>query len=196
MIKRSALVVCCGAVLLGNAMAQDAVAAEAAVDKAALVEEAKGAVMALGSSLQGELKAALEAGGPVNAIDVCHSKAPELARQVSQEKNFTVTRVSLKNRNPVMGEPNDWQQAVLEDFEARRAAGEDPKPMAYADVVDGEFRFMKAIPTQAVCLKCHGVTLAPDLAAKIAKLYPADEATGFSEGDIRGAFVVTRDLSK
>ncbi len=51
---------------------------------------------------------------------------------------------------------------------------------------------MKAIPTGPLCLACHGETLAAPVAEKIGELYPADKATGFREGDIRGAFVVTK----
>jgi hypothetical protein len=55
---------------------------------------------------------------------------------------------------------------------------------------------MKAIPTGAVCLACHGETIAPPIAAKINELYPQDQATGFREGDLRGAFVVTKTLER
>jgi hypothetical protein len=51
---------------------------------------------------------------------------------------------------------------------------------------------MKAIPTGALCLQCHGLDIAPPVAEKIAELYPYDKATGYREGDIRGAFVVTK----
>ena len=44
------------------------------------------------------------------------------------------------------------------------------------------------------CVTCHGETIAPSIAAKIDELYPADKATGFREGDLRGAFVVTKTL--
>ena len=53
------------------------------------------------------------------------------------------------------------------------------------------FRYMKAIPTGALCLNCHGTTLAPEVAAKLHELYPADAATGFNAGDLRGAFTIT-----
>ena len=53
---------------------------------------------------------------------------------------------------------------------------------------------MKAIPTAPLCLQCHGEAIAPPVAEKITKLYPEDKATGFREGDIRGAFVVTKLL--
>lgn len=181
----------------GTAAQQAAPASAApAVDKAALVESAKGAVQALGGTLKGELEAAMQAGGPVEAMSICHTKAPEIAKAVSAEKGMEVSRVSLKNRNPVMGQANEWQTAVLNDFEAKKAAGEDAATIAYAEVVDNEFRFMKAIPTAAVCLKCHGTELSPAVTAKLTELYPQDKATGYKEGDLRGAFVVVKNLAQ
>jgi hypothetical protein len=53
---------------------------------------------------------------------------------------------------------------------------------------------MQAIPTGALCLQCHGENISPEVQAELARLYPEDKATGYSAGDIRGAFVVTRDL--
>lgn len=180
----------------GTAAQQTApVSAAPAVDKAALVESAKGAVQALGGTLKGELEAAMQAGGPVEAMSICHTKAPEIAKAVSAEKGMEVSRVSLKNRNPVMGQANEWQTAVLNDFEAKKAAGEDPSTIAYAEVVDNQFRFMKAIPTATVCLKCHGTELSPAVTAKLTELYPQDKATGYKEGDLRGAFVVVKNLA-
>lgn len=167
----------------------------AAPDKAALAEEAKAVVQALGGKLKGELEAAMKAGGPVEALNVCKDKAPEIAKAVSAEKGVQVSRVSLKNRNPQMGAANEWQTKVLNDFEAKKAAGEDPATIAYAEVVDNEFRFMKAIPTGEVCLKCHGTELSPAVTAKLTELYPQDKATGFKEGDLRGAFVVVKNLA-
>jgi hypothetical protein len=53
---------------------------------------------------------------------------------------------------------------------------------------------MKAIPAAKICLTCHGTNLDPALAAEIDSLYPGDKATGYSEGDLRGAFWVTSKL--
>ena len=53
------------------------------------------------------------------------------------------------------------------------------------------FQYMSAIPTQGMCLKCHGTSIDPKVQAKLKELYPRDQATGFSEGELRGAFVVT-----
>lgn len=169
-------------------------------DKEALMADAKVAVQTLGKTLKGELKQAMQAGGPENALDICHTRAPELAAQVSEEQGMQVSRVSLKNRNPVTGKANEWQQKVLEDFEARKAAGEKPQQLVYAEVVEAtdqhEFRFMKAIPTGEACLQCHGTNIKPNVMEKLQSLYPDDKATGFEKGDLRGAFVVMKSLAE
>jgi hypothetical protein len=166
------------------------------VNKAALTEQAKAAVQALSVALKAELEAAMKTGGPVAAMSICKIKAPELAKAISTERGMAVKRVSLKNRNLVMGAANQWQTNVLNDFETRKAAGEDPATLAYAEVVDHEFRFMKAIPTAAVCLGCHGANLSPALIDKLTELYPQDQAIGYKEGDLRGAFVVVKNMAQ
>jgi hypothetical protein len=37
------------------------------------------------------------------ALSICQIKAPELAKAISDEQGIAVKRVSLKNRNSVMG---------------------------------------------------------------------------------------------
>jgi hypothetical protein len=158
---------------------------------------ARAAVMAFASALKSELVSAMQSGGPLNAIEVCNTRAPEIARQASLDNGMKLSRVSLRNRNPDNA-PNDWQTAVLQDFERSRQAGEAVDRLSWSTTAQTgqghEFRFMKAIPTAPLCLACHGETLQPEVAAKIEELYPADKATGFQAGDLRGAFVVTRQL--
>ena len=156
-------------------------------------DKAGAAVQAFATALKSELMAAMQAGGPVAAIEVCSVRAPEIAESVSEEQDVEVYRVSLKNRNPENA-PNHWQRDVLLQFETRKAAGEDPAALTWSETVatpnGEEFRFMQAIPTGGLCLNCHGETLAPAVAEKIAERYPGDTATGYREGDLRGAFVV------
>jgi hypothetical protein len=56
---------------------------------------------------------------------------------------------------------------------------------------DRRFRYLRAIPTAPMCLSCHGSNIAPDVAKAIAAHYPADKATGFAAGDMRGAFSIS-----
>lgn len=153
------------------------------------VQTARATIKTMFKQLVGELESAMKAGGPVKAIGVCNTKAPEIAQKVNAGGNTKISRVSLKNRNPENA-PTDWQKAVLLKFESRKAAGEDLKKMDYSEVVGDEFRYMKAIPTKMVCLKCHGSEIDPKVVAKLDELYPEDEARGFKQGDIRGAFYV------
>ncbi len=165
-------------------------------DNAAQITEARQVIKQFATQLKGELKKGMKAGGPVNAIGVCNEKAPVIAESVAKDTGWQVGRTSLKVRNPA-NHPSPWEKKVLEDFEARKQAGADPKTLEYAEVVElnGQkvFRYMKAIPTAKVCLNCHGGdNVRPEVEARIKSLYPTDMARGFKEGDIRGAFVVEK----
>lgn len=157
------------------------------------VEKSRELSMQLGKELKGELSAAVEKGGPVAAIDVCHTRAPAIAARLSAQSGARVGRTALKVRNAANA-PDDVQRAVLEQFASDMAAGrvEGPLEAAFEIKREGgiERHYLRAIPTEALCLTCHGETLAPELAAAIARDYPDDQATGFKLGELRGAFRV------
>jgi hypothetical protein len=160
------------------------------------VQACREAAGELASGLMKELTAAMTGGGPAAALAVCREKAPAIAAAVSKEKGLTVRRTALKVRNPE-NRPDDWETAVLKEFERRLAEGEDPVAVEFSEVVDMNgkrvLRFMKAIPAKEFCLPCHGdpAALKPEVKAAVAKLYPDDAAVGFRAGDLRGAFSVT-----
>lgn len=147
--------------------------------------------------LKTELKAAMKEGGPSNAIQVCRNKAPEIAAEISAKQGWRVARTSLKLRNP-HNEADAWELKVMQAFEKRKTAGEEIKTLEFAEIVttDGkkQFRYMKAIPTGKVCLQCHGSNVDPNVAATLKNYYPHDQATGFKQGDIRGAFTITQPM--
>lgn len=167
-----------------------------AFDEQNATAEAKQIAQAFGKSLKTELVAALQAGGPEHALGVCQSEAMPITTQTGKAHDATVSRVSLKNRN-LDNVPNEWQRSVLEDFDKRAASGEDIAKMASVSVVqtdDGKqrLRFMKAIPTEGACLACHGAHVSAPVQAKLDELYPEDNATGYSLGQVRGAIVVEK----
>lgn len=163
------------------------------------IDASRAVVKTFMADLLGELQAAIGDGGAVNAIGVCHTRAPEIAARASREHGWRVARTSLKPRNP-KNAPDRWEAAVLKKFEARMAAGEDPMQMEYSEIVthkDGRrFRYMKAItiPKYAPCLSCHGKQIAPEVQAKLKSLYPKDQATGYGTGDLRGAFSISQPM--
>ena len=166
-------------------------------ENAKLTNETRGAMKALGAELKATLQSTMKSDGPLRAIAICNVKAPELARRISAEKGMEVGRTSLKPRNE-MNAPDPWELSVLEQFEHRKAEGEPVSRIEYSEITqlngNKAFRYMKAIPADDVCLMCHGKQIPENLSAAINKLYPNDKATGFSKGDIRGAFSVTKIL--
>lgn len=168
-------------------------------NKEAAVDEAKSITKAFGGALKKELMAAMQSGGPMNALEVCNVEAMPITTQVAQEQNADVYRVSLKNRNSE-NLPNDWQTNVLKDFNTRADKGEDIATMASVEILEvgdkKQMRFMKAVPTEGACLACHGTQIGSELQAKIDELYPDDKATGYSLGEVRGAIVVVKDYVK
>jgi hypothetical protein len=161
------------------------------------VKEGKTIIKAFATDLVTALKGALKKGGPASAITVCKNIAPKVADSHGKKTGWTVKRTSLKLRNP-KNAPDAWELAILKEFEARKAAGENPKDIAKAVVVEEGgrkyFRMMKAIPTMKVCLQCHGEVVEQPVKETLGKNYPKDQARGFKEGDIRGAFSLKKPL--
>ncbi len=163
-------------------------------EREALTAEAIGIVKRFGGTLKPQLKKALQSGGPEKAIELCSTKAPEIARKLSIETGWKIKRVSLKSRNSKTAQPDEWERKILQRFNERQAKGETPKKIAYGEIIDGQFRFMKAQGVEPLCLKCHGKTLTPAVEDVLRQHYQDDKATGYSLGEVRGAFSLSRGL--
>lgn len=148
--------------------------------------------------LQAELMEAMKV-GPVNAIEVCSKKAPAIAAELSQQHGWRIGRTSTRLRNPANA-PDEWEKKVLELLDLRKRRGEGPDTLEFYEIVESggkkEFRYMKAIaiPKGAPCLLCHGTVIDAKVDAKLKQLYPADQARGYREGDLRGAFTIRQPL--
>ncbi|WP_322516761.1 DUF3365 domain-containing protein [Rhodopseudomonas palustris] len=166
-------------------------------DKAALEAQAQALIKDFGGSLLGALKGAIDSSGPVEAVAFCNKEAPEIAAQASHQSGWTVSRTSLKPRNPAAA-PDDFERKAMSEFVGRIAAGEPVASLRHAEIVEHDgrrsFRYVQAIPTGELCLGCHGGAIKPDVAAKIRALYPDDQATGFTPGEMRGAFTLNKPL--
>jgi len=164
------------------------------IDTSALKAEAITIVKKFGGTLKPQLKKALAQGGVQQAIEVCSVQAPQIAKNLSMSTQWQVKRVSLKARNHQNATPNAWEKSILEEFNQRQQQGETAKKMAKAVVVGDEFRFMKAQGTAPLCLTCHGSKLTAETKAALKEYYPQDKAIGYSLGQIRGAFSLTKKL--
>jgi len=154
------------------------------------------ASLALKKSLGTQLKAALQSGGPENALKVCQQIAQPITNQTSEtQAAATVTRTALRVRNPVNA-PTESDRAVLSEWENLLAEGKALPPSKVIRTSENQAIYYQPIITESICLKCHGDPsgFSPDLSQKITKLYPEDQAINFSEGDLRGAFRVAVEL--
>jgi hypothetical protein len=179
--------------------AQSGWAETAAIDASPELAKARAATKDLGETLKGQLMSAIKSGGVISAIGVCKTIAPAIAADASGKHGVVVRRTALKIRNP-NNAPDAFETRVLEEFVRKLEAGADPTTLDHSETVTNNgatsFRYMKAIPTAAEpCLACHGTDVKPEVKAEISKLYPADTATGFKVGDLRGAFSVRMPMN-
>jgi len=143
----------------------------------------------LGQELSAALLTALGTAGPVEAIGVCSVEASPIAARLSERTGARVARTALRIRNPE-NTPDDAARDVMAAFARDLAAGATSPPEHFETRPDGSARYMSAIVAQPLCVTCHGSDIAPIVATAIAEHYPADQATGFAVGDLRGAFLV------
>lgn len=143
-------------------------------------------------SLGSKLKAALQAGGPEHALVVCQQLAEPLTILVSEGfEGASIKRVSLKPRNP-RNAPDKFDRKVLTNWQTHVDVAQNTPKSEIRSRDDGTAVFYRPIMTQAVCMNCHGdpASFSQGLTEKLAGLYPKDKATGYSIGQLRGAFRV------
>lgn len=147
------------------------------------------------NTLSGQLMAAMARGGPTNAIDFCSTRALSLTEGVGQTNRVSLHRVSHAPRNPA-NRASEAELALIRRFQEQlkpgAVAAAPPAPPAPVLVTNttGEVTFYAPIVlSNPLCLQCHGDPardIAPATREAIAARYPADKATGFRLGDVRG----------
>ncbi|HDZ08354.1 Tll0287-like domain-containing protein [Pseudohongiella sp.] len=152
-----------------------------------LVEQGQALSTQFVATLLPTLQAAMQQGGPVNAVEVCAVAAPRIAAELSEASGWSVTRVSLRARNQSSAVPDPWEADMLADFDRRQLAGEPVAQLNAAEVVNGEFRYLQAQAAGPLCLTCHGTDISTEVQSVLDQYYPQDMATGYIAGQIRGA---------
>lgn len=181
----------------GGQQAPQAPAAATAPDPgpAPAAERARAAAADFSARLRSALRDHMGSEGPVAAVAFCRDEAPAIAAEVMAEHGVRIGRIAVpgRERNPD-NTAADWQLPALARFAAAVAEGAAPEDQVEL-VIDGlpdgvAARLLRGIRVEAPCQICHGVELAPGIAEAIDRLYPDDLATGFREGDLRGALWV------
>ncbi len=153
----------------------------------------------LGKELKGELKKHLKQDPTgLQAAYFCSKSAQELTNKVNAKypEGVRVYRTALKYRNPA-NKPDATDTKVMEQIEAQMKAGTFKKKPVVVEV-NGKERVYVPLIVEKACLKCHGPAekIGPKVKETIAKHYPQDMATGFTEGSLRGVIVAELPAKK
>ncbi len=156
--------------------------------EAAAVAAAKSAAGTLGTRLRTRLTDAMNNGGAANAVQVCSAEAQPMAEAVAKETGARVGRSSVKLRNPKDAPPG-WVQTWLLAQGDKKAEATSGIEGVFDSPTGKVARFLKPIAVEGACLSCHGdpAQMSEPIKAAIAAKYPDDKATGYQNGDLRGA---------
>ncbi len=168
--------ICWVAVIFGLFFSGQAVAQDSEMQAAAAL------LAPLKQSLFTALSTALPT-GTENALQVCHLDAQQLTLE-AQPVAAVIGRTSNLLRNPDNAPP-PWVEPALADYLESPVV--EPRMV---ELAGGGRGYVEPIFMAEVCTQCHGVSIAPSVAARLAQLYPQDEATGYLAGDFRGLFWV------
>ena len=164
-----------------------------ATDTASAIEQGDRIASTVAQGLVQRLQGELAAEGAAGAVDFCSGTALVLTDSLvaAEPAGTAVKRTSLRIRNP-KNAPDSLELVALAWFDSARAAG--ALPQSYIQQAGpGEVRFYRPLVVQGFCTQCHGAPEQIDAAVQqvLAERYPADAATGYAEGDLRGVIRVS-----
>jgi hypothetical protein len=164
-------------------------------------QKARTATQRLTGTLMGEVQKSIKENGLAGTVTHCANRAQELSTLIGAEEGVEIRRVTEKTRNP-LDAPDTYERQILARFADMAARGSIDPNTAHVEVQqkDGKevLRFLKPIMISKTCLGCHGPSdaIPSDVQDALRAHYPSDLATGYREGDLRGAVSVLVPLSE
>lgn len=154
----------------------------------------KGKEIAVASfnELSSQLMEQMKLGGPNKAIPFCNENALPITNQLSEKYQVTIKRTSDKLRNK-QNAPNEREQEIIEEYKKQQLHNEKLNPIVEIDA-NNKKHFYAPIIMKSNCLVCHGKRtemLQVKTDSILKTLYPNDEATAYSEGELRGIWSIT-----
>lgn len=143
-------------------------------------------IAAMHDSVLRELADAFAQGGADKAINSCHIDSLLITQRLGRE-GAAAGRTSDRLRNPTNA-PRPWAAPIVKANAGRRSQDVE----GFAVDLGDKLGVIRPISQRSICANCHGPAdrLSPGVRAVLAERYPADQAVGFEEGDIRGWFWV------
>ncbi|MFH5834029.1 DUF3365 domain-containing protein [Halalkalibaculum sp. DA3122] len=161
------------------------------IDSSAVVSEGQMISQAAFKTLSSNLQQAMAEGGVENALRFCNIEAMPLTDSLSTHFDIELRRASHRPRNP-SNRADSLELQTIQQYLSEIEAGRDLKPVIYTSGSTISYHAPIRI-AGPLCLNCHGQPATdiakPDLQV-IRELYPEDEATGFSLGELRGIWSI------
>jgi hypothetical protein len=142
--------------------------------------------------LSSRLGKAIADAGYTNAIEFCSVHGITLTTSVGVTNEVLLRRVTHRPRNP-QNRADTNELAIIRQFETELSKGATPIPVVAASKPNSFTYYAPIVLNLPLCVSCHGepgTDIKPDVLAQIKKTYPADEATGFKLGQLRGLWSV------
>lgn len=136
------------------------------------------------------LLGAIQKGGTDYAVAFCNEKAMPLTDSLSKKYRVEIQRISAKNRNPK-------NVASLFDKKMLALFASTAVPSLKDTLINTPKSYVYYKPIKIgmpTCLQCHGKPkqdINDATASTIHKKYHFDKATGYSMGELRGAWKLT-----
>lgn len=135
---------------------------------------------------------------PVAVYLAYADNVPGWGKEISDAAKFAFSRTALGVRNPANA-PDDWERRQMELFNLMADEGQDPETFEAAEIVqEGNakvFRWLRPMVMGEACMACHGEAIDGRIKLLLAQEYPLDEAAGYSEGQLGGAYSARKVLS-
>ena len=134
-----------------------------------------------------KVKKAMTKGGSVYALEFCNAQAYSIIDSLNSINNCTISRVSVKNRNPGNHLKGTHEEEIWQWFRNNLLSDtliQHNESLIYFKPIT------IALPA---CLKCHGnqgSEISSATQEKIRVLYPNDMATGYKLRDFRGLWKI------
>ena len=151
----------------------------------------------VGNLLVYEVQRAVADAGAAKAVEIVHLKDLALPKLVPGQPRVTAIRhTSLSLRNPA-NQPDAADRAALDRINTALQNGDDV-PMVLVQRIEPanapvEWRVYRPITTMPLCIKSHGPadSLQPEVRAALARLYPEDQAVGYTAYKWRGVIRIS-----
>jgi len=163
------------------------------------IQAARRAAVTFDLRMKREISDRLERGEDPVAVYLAYADdVPGWGLEISNAGKIDFSRTAITVRNPANA-PDAWETRQMELFNLLADSGQDSEAFEVAEIVqegnEKVFRWMRPTIMGEACLTCHGEAVSERIKLLLGQEYPLDDALGYSEGQLGGAYSVRKVLS-